>query len=68
VCLLVGRSVAWAALAGLLLGALQALPTLLPAGPGATLLGALPWLVALHALAAARSSRLSRTWRSGALL
>jgi simple sugar transport system permease protein len=68
VCLLVGRSVAGAALVALLLGALQALPTLLPAGPGATLLGALPWLVSLLALTAAPSSRSWRTRRSGAPL
>ncbi len=73
VCVLVSRSVAGGALAVLLLGALQALPTVLPAGPATTLLGAAPWLVVLLALAALahrlRSPRTAaETWRAGAPL
>ncbi len=72
-CVLVSRSVPGAALAALLLGALQALPGITPSGPARGLLGALPWLVGLLALPLlARRLRSPRgaaeTWRAGASL
>jgi simple sugar transport system permease protein len=67
---LVGRSVLGGLLAAALLGALQAVPSLLPAGQGASLLRAAPWLVALVGLALlgrrrGAPRRQSDRWRAG---
>lgn len=69
-CLLVGRSVLAALAATCILAALQAIPAFLPAGQGASLLVAVPWLVVLLALAvlgrrAYRWRTVPDRWRAG---
>ena len=71
-CVLVGRSVLGGLVAAALLGALQAVPAFLPAGPGSSVLPVAPFLVVLVALAVLGRRRVSRTapdgWRAGVTL